>query len=274
MISDRRRVELAFYPALFARWMRCANEGKPSDWAVLRDLEDAKNEALAGGNLRTLLRRLKRLETIITEPLEHRQLSTCLFAFAFALRDDLEEGVLILRAGSAFDRAYEATTACLLEADGRRVIASDLLATGYGQGGVDFLHAPVPFGEDPAQVGVVTNPPFTLHYDKSTGQQVPNAVKGKASPVSGITQFALRAAALGLPVCALLHKTQFVNTGAWSSVAQQTGYRAAFVLPLGWRPDWTGDGSPTMDCAWTVWVRPDRAPAWPHTALARLPRPS
>lgn len=125
MISDRRRVELAFYPALFGRWMRCANEGKPSDWATLRDLDEAKNEALAGGNLHTLLRRLKRLETIVTEPLERRQLSTCLFAFAFALRDDLEEGVLILRAGSAFDRAYEAITACLLEYENDPDIVTD-----------------------------------------------------------------------------------------------------------------------------------------------------
>lgn len=131
MISDRRRVELAFYPALFARWMRCANEGKPSDWETLRALEDAKNEALAGANLRVILRRLKRLENAVADPMEHRQLSTCLFAFAFAfaLRDDLEEGVLVLHAGSSFDRAYEAMAAALLEYEADTdIVTDDILA--------------------------------------------------------------------------------------------------------------------------------------------------
>lgn len=114
-LSDRRRIELAVYPRLFLRWMKAANEDKPSDLAILRALTDAEAEAMAAGNLACRLRRLKRLETALTLPLESKPLSLCFLAFAYALRDELAAGTLILHPGSAFDRAYEGIKAGLLD---------------------------------------------------------------------------------------------------------------------------------------------------------------
>lgn len=27
------------------------------------------------------------------------------------------------------------------------------------------------------------------------------------------------------------------------------------IIPLSWRIDWTGEGSPTMECAWFEWIK-------------------
>lgn len=114
-LSDRRRIELAVYPRLFLRWMKAASEDKPSDLAILRALAEAEAEAMAAPNLAYRLRRLKRLETALTQPLEEKALPLCFMAFAFALRDELTAGTLVLRAGSAFDRAYEGIREALLQ---------------------------------------------------------------------------------------------------------------------------------------------------------------
>lgn len=114
-LSDRRRIELALFPRLFLRWMKTANEGKDSDIAILQALTDAEAEAMAAGNLAQRLRRLKRLETALTQPLEAKPLPLCFMAFAFALRDELAAGTLVLREGSAFDRAYEGIRDALLQ---------------------------------------------------------------------------------------------------------------------------------------------------------------
>lgn len=119
MISDRRRIELAIYPRLFGRWMRSASENKPEDVAILRALRDAESEALASDKLTVQLRRLQRLEDAILDPLLKTPLPVVFLAMTYALHDDLEEGALVLREGSAFDQAYEGIKAGLLahEAD-------------------------------------------------------------------------------------------------------------------------------------------------------------
>jgi hypothetical protein len=119
MISDRRRIECAIYPRLFARWMASASDGSPDDLAVLTALREAEMEALGASAPQTVINRLIRLSGAVTNPLMEAPLPVVFLAMTYALHDDLEEGALVLREGSAFDRAFEAIKAALLahEAD-------------------------------------------------------------------------------------------------------------------------------------------------------------
>lgn len=119
MISDRRRIECAIYPRLFARWMASASDDGPDDLAVLTALKEAEMEALGASAPRTVVNRLIRLSGAVTNPLMDVPLPVVFLAMTYALHDDLEEGALVLREGSAFDRAFEAIKSALLahEAD-------------------------------------------------------------------------------------------------------------------------------------------------------------
>ena len=119
MISDRRRIECAIYPRLFARWMASASDGSPDDLAVLTALRDAETEAMGPAASPALMRRLIRLSGAVTNPLMETPLPVVFLAMTYALHDDLEGGALVLREGSAFDRAFEAIKSALLahEAD-------------------------------------------------------------------------------------------------------------------------------------------------------------
>lgn len=97
-------------------------------------------------------------------------------------------------------------------------IATDLI---YGQ---DFLTAQLPQGVS----WIITNPPFSLSE-----------------------QFIKHAAALGVPFAFLL-KSQY-----WHSIRRfplLEKYRPAYMLPLTWRPDFTGKGNSLMDMQWDVWL--------------------
>lgn len=114
MISDRRRIECAIYPRLFARWMASASDNSPDDISVLTALREAEMEALGPAASPALMRRLIRLSGAVTNPMMDVPLLVVFLAMTYALHDDLEEGALVLREGSAFDRAFEAIKAALL----------------------------------------------------------------------------------------------------------------------------------------------------------------
>ena len=89
--------------------------------------------------------------------------------------------------------------------------------------GTDFLYADLPDGVD----WIITNPPFSL-----------------------AEQFIRRAACFNVPFAFLL-KSQFWHSGKRYSLFMER--RPRFVLPLTWRPDFTGQGSSLMDVLWCVW---------------------
>lgn len=115
----------------------------------------------------------------------------------------------------------------VLSEAGFEVIATDLVDRGYGEGGVDFrttrkLRAPI----------VVTNPPY--------GELVGDFIR--------------HAAALGALYLALLLKSDFFH--ATDKANRDTLFRElppSRVHPLGFRLDWTGQGSPVMNCSWFIW---------------------
>ena len=104
---------------------------------------------------------------------------------------------------------------------GYKVLATDLVDHGYGQAGLDFIKV------GPMAKTVITNPPFALAEEFIT-RAVPQA-----------------------RLVALLLKSDF-----WH-VARRIALWGAFPprqeLKLTWRLDWTGEGSPTMNCSWFVW---------------------
>lgn len=90
------------------------------------------------------------------------------------------------------------------------------------QSGTDFLRF-----ERPGTDWIITNPPFSL-----------------------AEEFVRHAYDLKVPFAFLL-KCQF-----WHSARRKPLFdaiRPAFVLPLTWRPDFTGQGSSLMDMMWVVW---------------------
>lgn len=113
-----------------------------------------------------------------------------------------------------------------IEKCGGTVISTELHYQGFGNGGVDFLDAPLPDGVDM----IITNPPFRLAED-----------------------FIRKCIRHGLPFAMLL-KSQY-----WHSAKRMALFNEhvpSAVLPLTWRPDFhfgAKGGSPTMEVIWTVW---------------------
>lgn len=114
----------------------------------------------------------------------------------------------------------------LLELYGHRVVATDLVDRGYGQGGVDFLSNVVLAAPEAM---IWTNPPF-----KYAREFIDNAL-------------------LTTPMVALLVKAQFWHAANRFELFHRT---KPSVFPLTWRLDFTGGGNPTMDCSWCVWGLP------------------
>ncbi len=108
---------------------------------------------------------------------------------------------------------------------GNTVLATELHHQGYGFGGVDFLTTPTQ-----ACDWIITNPPFKL-----------------------AEQFIKRCIEHGKPFAMLL-KSQYWHSAKRRALFEH--HRPTAVLPLTWRPDFhfgAKGGSPTMECAWTVW---------------------
>ena len=100
---------------------------------------------------------------------------------------------------------------------GYEVIGTDI------QSGVDFLTAEIPEGVD----WIITNPPFNISE-----------------------KFIKRCVEHGKPF-ALLLKSQYWHAQRRSKLFQDNP--PLFVLPLTWRPDFTGQGSSLLDMMWCVW---------------------
>lgn len=144
-----------------------------------------------------------------------------------------------------------------LQAMGFRVRGCDLVDRGFGHGGVDFTTSPAP-----PERAIITNPPYTRGR--------PEAFIRHAATFRRVALTAFL-----LPV------------GFWNGARRLAIYQAwtpAWILPLTWRPDFTGDGNGTMRLAWNVWSRtagrsgegrmrplakPDMDAAWTSWSLRR-----
>lgn len=109
-----------------------------------------------------------------------------------------------------------------IEGCGNIVIATDINDFGYGKAGIDFLQC-----ECMECDWIITNPPFGLAAD-----------------------FISRCAEHGIPF-ALLMKAHFWNAAKRYQLFQDI--TPSHVLPLTWRPDFTGKGAALLDMAWYVW---------------------
>lgn len=116
----------------------------------------------------------------------------------------------------------EGHMAVVLAAEGLQVIATDLIDRGYGTGGVDFFANPL------RSSTLISNPPF----------------KHAAAIID-------RVCAEGLEFFALLLKATFWH--ADERFGLYCRHPPKMTLPLTWRIDFTGEGRPTMECAWFVW---------------------
>jgi len=88
--------------------------------------------------------------------------------------------------------------------------------------------------KEPLAQGVITNMPFAL-----------------ARPMIAHLWTVLK-----VDYMALLFKAQFLNSGE-SAKLWRAGMEPTRRWDLTWRLDFTGGGSPTMDCCWLVWDRHD-----------------
>ena len=125
---------------------------------------------------------------------------------------------------------------------GHTVHSTDLrLDNGYGIGGMDFLNLPNTLYKGLFDV-IITNPPFNL-----------------------AEEFILKALDKA-PIVAMVLKSQY-----WHAKKRVDLFREntpAFILPMTWRPDFLGGGSPTMDCIWTVWIKGNE-----HAQYCQLEKP-
>lgn len=133
----------------------------------------------------------------------------------------------------------------VIERYGLNVRSSDISSDSYGQSGVDFLNPNIP--EHPVRYDfIITNPPF----NKSE-------------------EFIKKSLELSRTVCMLL-KCQYWHSKKRLSLF--TNNPPAFILPLTWRPNFMFNtlkkSSPTMDVAWTVWIRGHK-----NTIYSPLSRP-
>lgn len=105
-----------------------------------------------------------------------------------------------------------------LRSQGLTVTASDL-ANGF-----DFLDRDFDLGGR----WIITNPPFSL-----------------------AEAFIRRASELGRPFAFLL-KSQYWHSAKRMALFEE--HTPSYVLPLTWRPDFTGEGSSLLDMCWNVWL--------------------
>lgn len=108
---------------------------------------------------------------------------------------------------------------------GYRVRCSDIVDRGYLGTIEDFLQT-----ERAEAHAIITNPPY--------GARLPE-------------RFLRHAVTLRIGYVALFLKSNYFNAAERLSVWQ--AWPPAAVYPLTWRPDFTGDGAPTMDMTWYVW---------------------
>lgn len=113
----------------------------------------------------------------------------------------------------------------VLEGNGYDVISTDLNNYGFGEPFTDFLKQ----NKKRADC-VVTNPPFKISQD-----------------------IIEKCFEMDVSTVALLLKTQYWHAKKRTDLFEK--YIPSKILAMNWRPDFSGGGSPTMDCIWTVWEK-------------------
>lgn len=113
----------------------------------------------------------------------------------------------------------------VLMANNFPVISTDLVDRGFCESRVDFLMV----REKRANV-IITNPPFKL-----------------------ARQFLAHAFDLGVDYVAFLLPSDFLCCEA--AARMNDIYPCTRIHAMTWRPDFTGQGRPSMKCSWFVWVR-------------------
>ena len=114
--------------------------------------------------------------------------------------------------------AGDGNIAKVFEAAGYEVISTDIVT------GTDFLDPSISYD---ARM-IITNPPFCL-----------------------AEQFIRKAHSLKIPFAFLL-KSQYWHSAKRKKLFDEC--TPSYVLPLTWRPDFTGQGSSLLDMAWNVWI--------------------
>lgn len=104
------------------------------------------------------------------------------------------------------------------------VLSTDLIDRGYGQAGVDYLTC------KETRPIVITNPPFHL-----------------------AREFVEKALADGAERVYLLLKATYWHAARRTDLFEGTPHSR--IMPLSWRLDFTGEGSPPMECCWFEWIR-------------------
>lgn len=112
---------------------------------------------------------------------------------------------------------------------GYKTISSDIENNGFGVPRIDFLT----YQQEEKFDWIITNPPFSI-----------------------AEKFIRRAWDTGKNFSFLL-KTQFWNAACRIETFEEC--RPSYVLPLTWRPDFTGGGGALMDMSWIVWERGNSA---------------
>lgn len=136
-----------------------------------------------------------------------------------ALLNFLEERFLIKPGDTIWEPACgDGAMSSVMQSKGYSVIGTDII---YGQ---DYLT----FDIDSDPDWIITNPPFSVAQE-----------------------FISRSASKKKPF-ALLLKSQYWHSAKRLKVFQE--FRPAFVLPLTWRPDFTGNGRSLLDMTWVVWI--------------------
>ncbi len=106
---------------------------------------------------------------------------------------------------------------------GHEVTSTDLEDYNFGTSGINFLDRQTRLADC-----VITNPPFSLAED-----------------------FIRKCRSLEVPTFAMLLKTQYWHAAKRLRLFNEV--RPSKILAMTWRPDFTGNGNPTMDCIWSIW---------------------
>lgn len=128
----------------------------------------------------------------------------------------------------------------VIKSFGYHVVSTDLVNRGYGMGGLNFLEI-----ANPMAPVVITNPPFKLAAE--------------------FVQHGMEE--LKLDAMALLLKSTW--THGMRRAAQFEALTPILKLDLTWRPDFSGQGAPTMEFSWFIWKRGFKG----NTTLKLLHRP-
>lgn len=127
----------------------------------------------------------------------------------------------------------------VLEQRGHTVVATDLNDHGYGIPRRDFLM------EYRAEASaIITNPPFKL-----------------------AEEFIRHAIALDVDLIAMFLKATYWQAATRTKLFKQCP--PTQIYALAWRPDFSGEGQPTMECAWHVWRRKSRQRGTQYSLLIK-----